>query len=119
MITAEKDGWPKLRLTVFTRDGGCVAVQPRIFGKDAATDFCRNVYGYVIPWDDIFQMEWDHVKEQLGMQLRASNDEAHGITVCPHHHRTSNGWRIDSAEHRQTIRGWLAKHYPEVWDATP
>jgi len=111
VITAAIDGWTKLRWTVFQRDGGCVAVQPRIFGDDIARDECRNAAGWLIRWNDIFQMEWDHVTDRGGIRR---DDEAHGVTVCPWHHRGS-GWRIDTKERRAKLREVLSDLYPAVW----
>jgi len=111
VITAAIDGWTKLRWTVFQRDGGCVAVQPRIFGDDIARDECRNTAGWLIRWNDIFQMEWDHVTDRGGIRR---DDEAHGVTVCPWHHRGS-GWRIDTKERRAKLREVLSDLYPAVW----
>lgn len=112
LITA-KDGWPKLRLLTFTRDGGCVAARPDVMGPLVATDQCRDRNGWLIPWNDLFRMEWDHVREQSGGARL--DDIAHGITVCPWHHR-GDGWRSDSAIHREAIRAYLRRLYPDHWD---
>lgn len=111
VITAAAGGWTKLRWTVFWRDQGCVAVQPKWFGKDIATDQCRNTAGWLIRWDDLFQLEWDHVTDSRGIRR---DDEAHGITVCPWHHR-GDRWRIDTKERRQRVREVLRGLYPEAW----
>jgi hypothetical protein len=118
LVSAANDGWSKLRLTTTRRDGGCVAVQPKVMGEQIATDLCRNGHGWVIRYDDLFQLEWDHVKEFLATSLRAPHDEAHGVSVCAWHHR-GTGWRSDSQEHRQKIREYLAKLYPDVWADVP
>lgn len=109
LVTAA-DGWAKLRLVTFTRDKGCVAVQPRVMGALAATDLCRDENGWLISWNDLFRMEWDHVKQNF---LRY-DDEAHGITVCPWHHR-GDRWRIDTKAHRERVRAYLESLYPAVW----
>jgi hypothetical protein len=111
LVSAARDGWTKLRWTVFRRDGGCAAVQPRYFRDDVATDQCRGKHGWLIRWDDVFQMEWDHVRDDRGRRV---DDEAHGITVCPWHHRGSS-WRIDTKERRARIRDVLRALYPEAW----
>jgi hypothetical protein len=115
--TVQGDGWPAVRAAVFERDGGCLATSFQVFGSDVASDLCRNRYGDTVRYDDLKWMEWDHVRE--GVAEARINDEAHGVTVCAWHHRGS-GWRIDTKAHRAKVRGWLAKHYPEVWThATP
>lgn len=63
-------------------------------------------------WNDLFQMEWDHVT----MNGVRYDDIAHGVTVCPWHHRGSR-WRIDTAPRRQRIREVLRGLYPEAWAA--
>lgn len=115
MITAVRDGWTELRRVTFRRDGGCLAVRVDVFGSDIAPDMCQDGFGNPILWYDLSKMEFDHVKEQLGTAKKAPDDEAHGITVCPWHHRLSQQWRSDSARHRIAERDWLRKHYPEVW----
>lgn len=112
LITAEKDGWAALRWAVFKRDGGCVAQLSFWFPGDTATDQCRGTNGWLIRWNDLFHMEWDHVRDRRGRRL---DDEAHGITVCPWHHRGS-GWRIDTAARRQRVRQVLAGLYPAAWE---
>lgn len=114
LVTA-KDGWPRLRLHVFARDRGCVAVQPAIFGSDIATDQCRDAQGFLMAWNDFFKLEFEHVKEAIG-GLRASDDEAHGVAACPWHHRLGR-WRVDTKERRAVTRAYLASLYPEVWNA--
>lgn len=114
LITREKDGWPKLRILTFQRDGGCVAVNPAIFGADVATDQCRDRNDWLIPWNDLFKMEWNHVREQPGGTRY--DDIAHGITVCPWHHRGS-GWRIDTRPHMERVRAHLSALYPDHWAA--
>lgn len=111
LVTAAKDGWTKLRWTVFRRDGGCVAVQPAIFGRDVAPDQCQNRAGWLIRWNDVFQLEWDHVTGFDGIRR---DDEAHGVAVCPWHHRGSR-WRIDTKERRDVLRRHLARLYPTEW----
>jgi hypothetical protein len=112
-LNVAEHGWPAVRSAVFGRDGGCVAGQPRIFGRDAADDGCRSQWGQRIDWDDWDQLEWDHVTQE---NVR-HDDEAHGVAVCPWHHRLSQAWRSDSRRHRAALRRWLAKHWPEVWNA--
>lgn len=111
ILSAAVDGWGRLRSAVFRRDRGCVAVQARWFGDDVAKDLCRDAGGFLMRWDDIFKMEWDHVTDRSGIRR---DDEAHGITVCPWHHRGS-GWRSDTSEHRAREREVLAEMYPEAW----
>lgn len=115
VVNAEVHGWAKLRTVTFRRDLGCVAVQPRIFGEGIARDQCRDGMRNLIRWDDLFRLEWDHVKEQLAAGKRPPNDEAHGVMVCAWHHRLSTQWRTDTTEHRQVLRRYLADHYPDVW----
>lgn len=67
-----------------------------------------------MPWNDIFRLEWDHVRH--GLAGPRFDDEAHGVMVCPWHHRGS-GWRIDTKEHRAALRVYLTSKYPEVWGA--
>lgn len=110
LVTAERDGWPKLRLLTFSRDKGCVAANPAIMGSLVASDQCRDRNGWLIPWNDLFRMEWDHVKQD-GVRY---NDIAHGVTVCPWHHRGSR-WRSDSKVNREAIRAYLLLLYPAVW----
>lgn len=86
-------------------------MQPAIFGEDIATDQCRGLMGYLIAWDDLFKMEWDHVTDDGGIRR---DDEAHGVTVCPWHHRGS-GWRIDTKPHRAKLRDMLRTLYPAEW----
>ena len=112
LVTRAKDGWAKLRILTFQRDGGCVAVNPTIFGGDVAPDQCRDRNGWLIPWNDLFKMEWDHVREEAGGAR--VDDIAHGITVCPWHHR-GDGWRSDSKAHRMMERLYLRSLYPEQW----
>jgi hypothetical protein len=111
LVTVLKAGWARLRIHTFNRDGGCVAVQPSIFGADIATDQCRSATGTLIPWNAVFFMEWDHVTDRAGIRR---DDEAHGVTVCPWHHRGS-GWRIDTKERRAVLRDHLTRLYPEAW----
>jgi hypothetical protein len=111
LVSAARDGWTKLRWTVFKRDGGCVATSRLWFRDDTAPDQCRNKAGWLIKWDDIFQMEPDHVTDWGGIRR---DDEAHLITVCPWHHRGSQ-WRIDTKERRQREREVLSGLYPEAW----
>lgn len=111
VVTAVADGWTRLRWVVFQRDGGCVAVRPSIFGEDAAKDQCRGAHGWLIRWNDLFQMEWDHVTDDGGIRR---DDEAHGVTVCPWHHRGSH-WRIDTKIRRAVLRDHLRRLYPEAW----
>lgn len=115
MKSATTDGWRAVRLEVFARDGGCVATQPRVFGKAVATDLCRDGYGDPIEYDAFDLLELEHVKQELGLSLRAADDVAHLVTACPWHHRLSNVFRIDSKVNRVKTRAWLARHYPEVW----
>jgi hypothetical protein len=115
MMTVRDDGWIAVRTAVFTRDVGCVAGQFRIFGKAAADDGCRSRWGSRIEWDDWSELEFDHVKRDAKAGDKAPDDEAHGVAVCPHHHRLSQVWRSDSKVHRMMLRDWLAKHYPEAW----
>lgn len=119
MMTAEADGWESVRRATFRRDIGCIAGQPRIFGVNIAPDMCKDAFGNPMRWDEWRLLEWDHVKEDLRAGVKAPNDEAHGVAVCPWHHRLSQRWRSDSKAHRAAIRDWLARHYPEVWNATP
>lgn len=108
------DGWPAVRLAVFRRDRGCIAVNQQVFGADTAPDLCANKFGTRIDPADWDLLEFDHVKEGLGGP-KAPDDEAHGVAVCPWHHRLSSVWRSDSALHRLAERAWLARHYPAVW----
>lgn len=101
------------RVAVFQRDGGCIAVQPIWFGRDVAPGVCRDSFGNIIGWHDLDKMEWDHVTDDAGIRR---DDRAHGVTVCPGHHRGS-GWRIDTKEHRRMIRDRLRILYPEEWNA--
>lgn len=113
MMTVAADGWTAVRLATFRRDLGCVATQWRIFGKDIAPDLCKDAFGNPISWDQYPLLEFDHVSRD---RVRY-DDEGHGVMVCPWHHRLSQRWRSDSKTHRSALRAWLAKHYPEVWDA--
>lgn len=115
MLTVRNDGWVQVRSAVFKRDVGCVATQWRIFGNNIAPDMCRSRWGTPIEWDDWSELEFDHVKENLEASNKAPDDEAHGVAVCPWHHRLSQVWRSDSKFHRERLRDWLAKAYPEVW----
>lgn len=114
LINAQQHGWDWLRETVFRRDGGCVAVQRQIMGEEVATDSCREGAGLHYPiierWR-LERMEWDHVTQD-GVRY---SDEAHGITVCPWHHRGS-GQRIDTKARRERVREYLRGVYPTVWD---
>lgn len=111
VASAKADGWTKLRWTVLQRDGGCVAVQPSIFGQDIATDQCRGLHGWLIRWNDVFQMEIDHVTDRGGIRR---DDEAHLVAVCPWHHRGSH-WRIDTKPRRAVLRDMLTGLYPAEW----
>ena len=113
MRTVAEDGWPAVRMAVFQRDGGCIANRADIFGKDVAQDHCRN--NYARPLIDAMECEFDHVKEQQAMGIKAPDDEAHGVAACAWHHRLSQAWRSDSAAHRGLIRRYLARLYPAVW----
>jgi hypothetical protein len=104
-----------VREAVLRRDGGCVATQPRIFGKDIAQDACRNSFGNPIPYDSLHLLEVDRVKTDSRGGKAVPYSEAHAVAVCPHHHRLSQRWRSDSHVHREAERAWLAKHYPEEW----
>lgn len=115
LTTEQKDGWPRLKLVVAARDGGCLATHRGVFGDDVAPDMCRDARGYLMTSTDYFRLEFDHVKEQQAMALRAPNDEAHGIAVCPWHHRLSREWRSDTAAHRAVIRDYLRRLYPREW----
>lgn len=115
LISAEVDGWMALKERVAERDKVCLATRSDVFGKDIATDLCRNGMGWVIREDNWRDMEFEHVKEELGMSLKAKDDEAHGVLCCGWHHRLSTQWRIDTAAHREKVREYLARHYPEVW----
>lgn len=88
-----------------------MAVQPRIFREDIAPDQCRNALGYLIAWNDLLPMEWDHVRDRQGIRR---DDEAHGVTVCPWHHR-GHDWRIDTKERRARLRDVLTALYPTEW----
>lgn len=110
-LTVARDGWDAVRQAVFRRDVGCIAHQSRIFGQDTATDACADTWGNVIDGLGFEVLEFDHVT-QHGVRY---DDEAHGVSVCPRHHRLSRVWRSDSRVHRALERGWLHKHYPEVW----
>jgi 5-methylcytosine-specific restriction endonuclease McrA len=105
--------WQALRLTVFTRDGGCIAVRGDVF-SDPTTEPCRDRWGSVIQPTDWTALEFDHVKP-LGGGHKAPDDDAHGVAACPQHHRLSTTWRTDSSEHREAIRAYLTRLYPEVW----
>jgi hypothetical protein len=102
VINAKDHGWPALREHVFRRDGRCVATRADIFGDDVAPDVCSD-------WS-----EFDHIKEQIGGP-KAPDDEAHGVRMCSWHHRLSQEWRATSKPHRQAVRDYLRKLYPEVW----
>ena len=115
--SAEADGWDAVRKAAFRRDGGCVAVNPAIFDHDVAPDLCADQWGGFIHWSDYGRLEFDHVKEQSVLGKKPPDDEAHGVMACPWHHRLSQRWRTDSAVHREKLRDWLRKHYPEVWGA--
>lgn len=109
--TVKSDGWTAVRWAVLNRDGGCIAVQPRVFGDDVARDQCRGTHGWLIPWDSAFQLEIDHVTDFGGIRR---DDEAHLVAVCPVHHRGS-GWRIDTKERRAVLRDHLRRLYPAAW----
>lgn len=113
IVAVETHGWTVVRSAVFGRDGGCVATQPRIFGSDVAPDRCRGRFGQDVEWDDWDQLEFDHVRPHSGGAR--PDDEAHGVAVCPWHHRLSQVWRSDSRRHREALRSWLASHYPDAW----
>lgn len=106
----ETDGWTVVRSAVFTRDGGCVAVQRELFRGDVATDPCRDRFGNVIDWDDWEYLTLDHVREAPGG--RRWHDSAHLITACPGHHNGASSW---VTAHREQIRDLLRRLYPEVW----
>ena len=89
-----------------------MAVNPEIMGPEVAPDQCRDVNGWLMPWNDIWKLEWDHVR--AGYAGKRINDEAHGVTACPWHHR-GDGWRVDSKAHRQILRDYLARLYPAQW----
>ena len=114
MKSVRSDGWHAVRVAVFYRDGGCVATQYRVMGKDVAPDSCADQFGSPIEWDDLDMMEAEHVKEQIG-GFKPEDDEAHLVTGCPWHHRLSQRFRLDSKTARIQTRAWLADHYPEVW----
>ena len=113
-LTVAEDGWKAVRRAVFARDGGCVATN-RQFSTDwvAVDDPCRDGFGNELRYGDWDHLEFDHVREKLGGARL--DDEAHGIGVCPWHHRLSTYWRSDTSYHRAAAREWLRKHYPEVW----
>jgi hypothetical protein len=113
VITVKEHGWAVVRQIVFERDGGCVAAQSRYFGEDTAGDLCRDQYGDIIPSHALALMEADHVTKN-GVRIDAVEFL---ITVCPWHHRLSQVWRSDSKDHRQAERRWLARRYPEDWNA--
>ncbi len=100
-----------VRWAVLKRDKGCVATSAVWFPGDVAPDECRGKHGWLIKWDDIFQLEVDHVTDRGGIRR---DDEAHLIAVCPWHHRGS-GWRIDTKERRQREREVLSGLYPAAW----
>ena len=76
---------PEVRIAVFARDGGCVAV---ILGEDPAS--CRG------------RATLDHVKDQPRMGKRAPSDLAHLVTICEWHHLY--GW---ATSHRPELREYL------------
>jgi hypothetical protein len=111
LLTAAADGWQRLRARVFGRDGWCIATRRDIFGADIATDLCMDAGKKPITYAGLFAMEWDHVTDDGGIRR---DDEAHGVTVCPWHHRGA-AWRSDSSDHREAERVYLARLYPEAW----
>lgn len=114
LIRADVDGWPRLKLHTARRDGGCIAQNPEAIGRDhVAPDQCRDVNGWLMSWTDVWKLEWDHVRH--GYAGQRMDDEAHGVTVCPWHHRGSGPWRSDSKVNREAIRAYLARLYPEAW----
>lgn len=113
IVNAQQHGWATLRRVIFARDGGCVAGQWRVFGKDIADEPCKDQFGDEIPYDTFALLEADHVTKD-GVRIDA---EPYLITACPWHHRLSQRWRTDSKAHRQAEREWLAKQYPAEWAA--
>lgn len=77
---------PDMRVEVFERDGGCVAVT---LGEPA--EACAG------------RLTLDHVKDQPRMGVRAPSDRAHLATVCEAHHLW-NGW---ATSHRPELRAYL------------
>lgn len=106
-----------LRWGIFQRDEGCIAVQPDKVGDAVSAEPCRNSANWVIPWNDVFQMEWNHVKEAgaIGLGIKAPDDEAHGVTLCAFHHRGTAAGSNWEAANREAERKYLRSLYPEVW----
>lgn len=126
LVTAATDGWTDLRWLVLRRDGGCVARQVDKVGIEVATDECQNANGWPMLWDDVFQLELDHVKEQPNVgavvkkrlakgSTKAPDDEAHLVAICPWHHRGGKAGATWATSHRPALRKMLARLYPEVW----
>lgn len=84
---------PDVRLAVFARDGGCVAVR---LGEDPAS--CSG------------RLTLEHVKDALRMGKRAPSDTAHLVALCEGHTedgaRAGHQWNT-AREHRQAVRAYL------------
>lgn len=126
LVNAKEHGWEVLRLRVFSRDGGCIAVQKDIAGKNVAPDPCRDKHGRVVGFSDRGALTLDHVKEQPAIgtlqikkredrhSYKAPDDEAHLVTVCWGHHIGAWSW---ATSNRDVERKWLRQQYPDVWGA--
>jgi hypothetical protein len=106
---------PDVRWRVYSRDGGCIAVQAQKIGpENVAPDLCRDRWGDLVRWDDLFKMTAEHVQEQYGsMGLKAPDDEMHLVTLCWHH--GVQGWELS---HKAVSRAYLARCYPEFYGAS-
>lgn len=82
---------PELRVEVFERDGGCVAVT---LGESSMA--CAG------------RLTLDHVKTDLRLGVRAPSDRAHLVTLCEGH--TENGSRAGyqwNTANRPALRWYL------------
>lgn len=89
---------PALRLRVLSRDGWCVA--PAL---DPASGPCKDTWGDPERGAVWISLTLDHVRDHAMMGKRPPSDEAHLVTLCPHHHL--NGW---ATGHRPLLREYLA-----------
>jgi hypothetical protein len=101
----------EIRWEVLNRDKGCIAVQPSIVGEEnVAQDQCRNGAGWLIPYNDFFQMTMGHVKSELAMGYRPEHRREFLVAQCQFHNET---W---APTHHDAERLYLARLYPDFPD---
>lgn len=110
-------GRPKWQLWVFSRDGGCVArlVNSALWASrwpmlQGLPDpgLCRNAAGDVRSAYDVANCTIEHVKDELGMSVRATDDPLHAWTVCWGHHVVGRQW-CTSVQVREAARLYIPR----------